>query len=321
MHASVVVRTKDEAERLRLTLTSLARQSVAAEVVVVDDGSSDRTPEVLAAAAGDLALRVVTHAAARGRSAASNAGAARASGDVLVFLDGDTLAGPAVVERHLALHAAQPHAIGRGETYHLRGTRFFRDPEEGTPWPGGEARLLGREARQLARMRVTRRAIVEDFASIDASAEPGVYPGIAARRLYELEMEALHSDPRCGVLWAAASGSNFSVQKEAFERAGGFREDLDLNEHRELALRLYRDGLRLVPVDGARTYHMTHRTALRDPLVQREWEQIFYRAHPLPEVKLLARFWASLAPRSAIPLEARINSLAELAAAARTPRC
>ena len=47
MRASVVVRSKDEADRLRLTLVSLACQSELPEVVVVNDGSSDHTEQVL----------------------------------------------------------------------------------------------------------------------------------------------------------------------------------------------------------------------------------------------------------------------------------
>ena len=43
MRASVIVRSKDEADRLKLTLGSLARQSVEAEIVVINDGSTDHT--------------------------------------------------------------------------------------------------------------------------------------------------------------------------------------------------------------------------------------------------------------------------------------
>jgi glycosyltransferase involved in cell wall biosynthesis len=71
MRVSAVVRSKDEAGRLRLTLTSLARQTVPAEVIVVDDGSTDHTRGVLAEAAAWLPLRVVTHTTSRGRAGAS----------------------------------------------------------------------------------------------------------------------------------------------------------------------------------------------------------------------------------------------------------
>jgi GT2 family glycosyltransferase len=164
-------------------------------------------------------------------------------------------------------------------------------------------------------MRITRETIVHDFASIERRASPGVYPGSGARRVYELEMDALDNHPASTVLWAAASGSNFSVERDRFLECGGFREDLDLNEHRELALRLYARGLRLVPVHGARTYHLIHGET-RNPLTERAWEDIFYRAHPIAAVKLLPSFWASLAPDSAIPPEERILSLPELEAAA-----
>ena len=52
VRASVIIRSKDEADRLRLTLTSLACQSEPPEVVVVNDGSSDHTRDVIAKAEG-----------------------------------------------------------------------------------------------------------------------------------------------------------------------------------------------------------------------------------------------------------------------------
>jgi glycosyltransferase involved in cell wall biosynthesis len=278
MNASVVIRTKDEAERLRLTLASLMRQTRRAEIVVVNDGSTDATSVVLGDASSQMELRVVTHAAVRGRSPASNAGAREAGGDVVIFLDGDTLAGPDFVARHLAVHELDAGVIGRGETLHIRRANVEH---------------------------VSREAILHDFGRIDALAAPGIYPGAAARRLYELEMDALHRQPAARVLWAAASGSNLSVSRAAFLETGGFLEDLDLNEHRELALRLCKNGLRMRPVDGARTYHLITGPR-RDPLLERDWETVFYRAHPMPEVKQLSVLFAALA-------EGRhVESLAEL---------
>jgi glycosyltransferase involved in cell wall biosynthesis len=215
MRVSVAIRTKDEADRLRLTLASLARQDMAAEIVVVDDGSSDHTADVIAEAARTLTLTHIRHAAPRGRSAASNAAAEAASGDVVVFMDGDTLAAPDLVARHGAAHRARAGIVARGGTFHLRGTRFFRDPASGSPMPGEAARVARLPAEERARLLVTRRDISEDFASIDRRAQPGIYPGAGPRRLYDLEMDALSNYPDCGVLWAASSGANTSVRRAA----------------------------------------------------------------------------------------------------------
>jgi GT2 family glycosyltransferase len=317
MLVSVVIRSKDEADRLRLALTSLALQTVPAEVIVVNDGSADHTPGVVAEAAEWLALKVVNHSTPRRRSAAANAGARLATGDVVLFLDGDNIAGSELVARHAAVHAAGQRLVGRGETFHVRGTRFLRNPETGTPAPGNEARLARLAPGELSRLRVTRSELIDDFPAFVRKAAPGIYPGAAPRRLYELEMDALANHPDCTVLWAAASGSNLSVPREEFLRVGGFHEGLDINEHRELSLRLCLTGARMVPVEGARTYHLTHRTGWRDPLQETAWEDAFYRAHPIPAVKLLAVFWASLSARDQIPREAQIKSLPELEAAAR----
>jgi glycosyltransferase involved in cell wall biosynthesis len=314
---SVVVRTRDEAPRLRLTLASLSRQSAPCEVVVVDDGSADATPAVIDEARGSPALRTVRHATARGRSAASNAGARAASGDVLVFLDGDTLAHPGMVARHMALHEAEPAAMGRGLTLHLRGTRFLADPETGEARAGEENRVARWKPDEAAAARVTRQQVLHDFAAIERRAGEGVYPGAGARLLQDLEMQALRETPDLPVLWAAACGSNFSVPRAAFLQSGGFDARLDINEHRELALRLSRAGLRLRPVSEARSYHLTHRSGWRDPLVETAWEQTFFAAHPERAVALLAVFWASLAPGCPLSPGERTGSLAALDAAAR----
>jgi GT2 family glycosyltransferase len=317
MDVSVVVRSKDEADRLRLTLASLSRQTAPAEVVVVDDGSTDHTPAVIAEASASLRLKTVRHEAARGRSAAANAGARIASGRVLLFLDGDTLADHDLVRHHAAAHAAKPALIGRGETFHLRCTRFLRDPERATPMPGEEDRVARLSSAERERQSVTRAQVLDDFAAIERRAELGIYPGAGPRRLQEIELAALREHPGCSVLWAAASGSNQSIGRDAFLASGGFNEAIDINEHRELALRLCRAGLRMGLVEGARSYHLTHRSGWRDPLEDTGWEQVFHAAHPLPEVALLAVFWASLSPHCPLSERERIPSLPALAEAAR----
>jgi GT2 family glycosyltransferase len=317
MRASVIIRSKDEADRLRLTLTSLACQSEPPEVVVVNDGSSDHTKDVIAAAEG-VKIVAIHNATPVRRSAASNAGAAAASGDVVLFLDGDTLAAPDLVSEHLRSHRERTNSIVRGSTYNLRCTRPFLDPEMGTPQPGEETRVERMSATERTRAMVTRQQIRSCFHEIDRRSQPGVYPGFGPRKLFELEMEALTTATDCPVLWAAASGANMSVNRTAFLDNGGFKPELDNNEHRELALRLCHRGMSMAGTK-ARTYHMTHRSGWRDPLKETDWEDVFFAAHPTAEVALLPVLWASLVDGSDLPEVARLHSLPELAAAAE--RC
>jgi len=91
---SVLVPAKDEAENLpefvRLAREALLPLPYACELVIVDDGSHDGTPRVLAElAAKHPFVRVVTHRAQRGIADALKSGADAARGRVLVFYPAD----------------------------------------------------------------------------------------------------------------------------------------------------------------------------------------------------------------------------------------
>ncbi len=91
---SVLVPAKDEALNLaefcRLAAEALGPAGFSFEVVVVDDGSRDRTPEVLAQLRTAYPfLRVVTHRRQLGIADALQSGAEAAMGDVLVFYPAD----------------------------------------------------------------------------------------------------------------------------------------------------------------------------------------------------------------------------------------
>jgi glycosyltransferase involved in cell wall biosynthesis len=85
--------------------SALAQTLPPVEVIVVDDGSTDETAEVLARYAGRI--RVI-HQANRGVAAARNAGAAAAVGDYLAFLDADDVWAPGKLAAQTARLLAEP---------------------------------------------------------------------------------------------------------------------------------------------------------------------------------------------------------------------
>ncbi len=100
---SVIVPVKNEADNI-LPLIAEIRAALsdgpAYEIVYVDDGSTDATPaRLLEAAAAKDDLRIVTHRASCGQSAALRTGVFAARGRLIATLDGDGQNDPADVPR------------------------------------------------------------------------------------------------------------------------------------------------------------------------------------------------------------------------------
>jgi len=99
-YISVVIPVYNEAEcvgpQIEALYTVLPGLGRPFEIVMVDDGSTDRTPEILKAEkARRRELRVVRLLENRGQSAASAAGFAAMRGEVAFVLDGDLQSDPA----------------------------------------------------------------------------------------------------------------------------------------------------------------------------------------------------------------------------------
>lgn len=82
---SIIIPAKNEAAVIADVVSAVRRIYQSAEIVVVDDGSTDETA-MLAEQSG---ARVISHPTSLGNGAAIKAGARAASGDILVMMDGD----------------------------------------------------------------------------------------------------------------------------------------------------------------------------------------------------------------------------------------
>jgi glycosyltransferase involved in cell wall biosynthesis len=109
MKVSVVLPAKNEAEGLRRTLPALQAALPGAEVIVVDDGSTDDTKAV----AASHGARVLSSPYSMGNGAAIKRGARAAGGEIIVFMDADGQHDPALIPQLLArLDAGYDMVVG-----------------------------------------------------------------------------------------------------------------------------------------------------------------------------------------------------------------
>ncbi|MEV6689905.1 glycosyltransferase [Micromonospora sp. NPDC051196] len=115
MKLSVVIPTYNRSDILRLTLESLVHQDLDHddyEVLVVDDGSSDDTSDVVKKYMDQMNLRYFFQEDEGYRAAgARNVGISHAKGDITVFMDAGVMAHSSLLRTHLATHEATSEPI------------------------------------------------------------------------------------------------------------------------------------------------------------------------------------------------------------------
>lgn len=113
---SIILPVLNEAENLQQTI-SRVQTAADVEAIVVDGGSSDATVEI----ARSLGAKVIVSPRI-GRGGQMNAGAAIATGDILLFLHGDTLL-PLGYAAMVSAALAQPQAIAGAFQLAIEGNR------------------------------------------------------------------------------------------------------------------------------------------------------------------------------------------------------
>jgi glycosyltransferase involved in cell wall biosynthesis len=145
LQITVVIPTRNRCELVRACLDSLERQTLsrdAYEVVVVDDGSTDGTGEFLRQYTPGYRFRHVMRQHG-GLSAARNTGNREAEAELILCLDDDMIAAPALLEEHVKAH-------GRGEDRLVQGALCIDPSVPRTPFVRYQERLLDAIRRERA---------------------------------------------------------------------------------------------------------------------------------------------------------------------------
>jgi len=85
MYLSIIIPAKNESKGLSAVLPLLVSEYPDAEIIVVNDGSSDNTIDICA----QHGVRVLTNPQSMGNGASIKRGARESNGDILIFMDGD----------------------------------------------------------------------------------------------------------------------------------------------------------------------------------------------------------------------------------------
>lgn len=238
LKCSVIIPTYNRAGLLRCTLDSLVRQTLPAdrfEVLVVDDGSSDRTADMVKEYQGVLNLRYFFQEDEGWRVAkARNVGIANARADVCVFLDSGVAAHSGCLAAHVESHVSTPERVA------VIGYVYCFDVDN------EDARLINEVIDADA-----------PDATIEMLRESGQWPDIR-ELFYDKYTDDFHD--RVPAPWLTYWTCNVSANTAQLRAIGMFDEAFRSwgGEDTDLAYRLFLDGARFVLNRQAAAIHVPH---------------------------------------------------------------
>lgn len=317
MDISVVIATHNQVERIKLVLCGLAQQTVQAdfEVLVIDDGCTDGTRRMLAESNMER-VSVIVLKPNQGRNRARNWGIKAAQGELVVFLDGDALPAPDLLERYWEAYRREGAGVFfSGHSYCLPDLEYFQDPQTGVlaDWSMPSV-LIDRLAANRDNLVIDEDMVRHRFELIEQRAVEGGYP-FPALKARQIQVRQLLEDcpaAQCG--WVGFVPHNGAIPAAMLAAEGGFDEDITFSEGWELAYRLQRCLRAEIQVIDARSYHLYHYHDFDKP----EESDVRYRAiehmvakHRDERIRLLYFWFGYLWPDPQLPEAGLVPDLLE----------
>lgn len=264
MKVSLIIPIYEQAENLKIILSSIYNQigikSEEFEIIIVDDGSRQEIKDVLLDYR-DLNIVYIRHKENLGRSAVRNTGAKAATGEILVFTDGDRFLSPKFLSKHYEFHKVHKNSVLIGDiaevfvkdtkTYLNNITDMFRDKNN----------IMWRFTRSY------------NYAE-------------QVLKIYDKDGKTESSVP-----WLTLFSGNFSIRKSSFDLVKGFDESYKKwgYENIDFGYRLYIEGIKYFYEKEAVNFHIYH---VQKRFIDREEEFFMLKKKfsDKPEFQLFIQF-------------------------------
>jgi glycosyltransferase involved in cell wall biosynthesis len=123
MDISVVIPVYNEESTLQKIFTLIKKTRIPSEILIIDDGSTDSTSQIIKQLQEDPSVRVITFPVNRGKGAAVSAGIKAAHGEIIILQDADLEYNPGEYKKLL-----KPFEKNHAEVVY--GVRFMTTKKE-----------------------------------------------------------------------------------------------------------------------------------------------------------------------------------------------
>lgn len=231
LKASLILPTYNQCERLFIVLETLKKQNYPItdfEVIVIDDGSNDSTYDMMQQYKATYKLLYIRNDKNMGRSYSRNIGAGNANSSLLIFMDSDRIPTKNFILEHEKYHRLKSVVIG------MPIELFMKYIENNVDQIINDYDINYEHLLHKCRY--------FNFAQV-------------IRKIYKGD-----GMTNSKVAWMSLFSCNFSIEKQSFEKIGGFDETfLEWGfENMDLGYRLINNGYKFILNPYAYNIHLYH---------------------------------------------------------------